>query len=152
LKIGEKGLSLIKKFEGLRLKAYQDSVGIWTIGYGTIKYPDGVCVKEGDTCTEEQAEEYLIHHINEKITVKLNEFLDRNKIVLTQPQIDALYSFSYNLGLGPITVGGKSLNMALLSGNKDSITKAILLYDKAGGKVLEGLKRRRQAESALFLS
>lgn len=53
------GLNLIKEFEGKRLWAYDDGVGVWTIGFGTIKYPNGVRVKKGDVCTEKQAEDYL---------------------------------------------------------------------------------------------
>ena len=58
MKISNNGLNLIKQFEGLKLNAYDDGVGVWTIGYGTIKYPNGVRVKHGDKITQAQANQY----------------------------------------------------------------------------------------------
>ncbi|OCY91085.1 lysozyme, partial [Acinetobacter pittii] len=88
------GLNLIKGFEGKRLNAYDDGVGVWTIGFGTIKYPNGVRVKKGDTCTEQQAETYLKNDLT-KFEVAINKLV---KVPLTQNQFDALASFTYNLG------------------------------------------------------
>ena len=80
MKTSNSGINLIKGFEGKRLKAYDDGVGVWTIGFGTIKYPNGVRVKKGDTCTESQAEQYLRNDlvvfenaINRLVKVPLNQ-------------------------------------------------------------------------------
>lgn len=88
--------SLLEGFEGLRLQAYQDIAGIWTIAYGTTYYPDGTAVKEGDTCTKEEAQLYMsnalthfVNHLNATITSQLNP-----------NQFDGLVSFTYNVGTG----------------------------------------------------
>ena len=92
MKTSQSGVNLIKGFEGKRLNAYDDGVGVWTIGYGTIKYPNGIRVKKGDTCTESQAESYLKNDL-----VKFENAINRLvKVPLNQNQFDALSSFTYN--------------------------------------------------------
>ena len=88
--------NLIRLFEGCFLKAYKDSVGIATIGIGTIKYPNGVAVKMGDTCTEDQAYEYLNHEVESKVAA-INKLL--TGIQLNQNQFDAIVSLTYNISL-----------------------------------------------------
>ena len=90
------GINLICSFEGLKLKAYDDGVGVWTIGFGTTIYPNGIKVKKGDTCTEAQAKAYMAHDlkkfesaVNSAVTVSIN-----------QNQFDALVSLAYNIGKG----------------------------------------------------
>lgn len=139
------GINLIKGFEGKRLVAYDDGVGVWTIGYGTIKYPNGVRVKKGDTCTDAQAESYLKNDL-----VKFESAINRLvKVPLNQNQFDALASFTYNLGETNLSKSTllKKLNAKDYKGAADQF----LVWNKAGGRVLTGLVRRREAERNLFL-
>lgn len=139
------GVNLIKGFEGKRLVAYDDGVGVWTIGYGTIKYPNGIRVKKGDTCTEPQAESYLKSDL-----VKFENAINRLvKVPLNQNQFDALSSFTYNLGETNLSKSTllKKLNAKDYKGAADQF----LVWNKAGGKVMNGLVRRREAERNLFL-
>lgn len=146
MKIGNKGISLIKEFEGLRLRAYDDGIGVQTIGIGTIRYPNGVKVKKGDVITEEQAEQFLRHDLNtfEKV---INEVI---KVPITQNQYDAIVSLTYNIGA---TAFSRSTLLKKLN-NKDykGAADQFLVWNKAGGKVMRGLVRRREAERQLFLS
>lgn len=134
---------LVEHFEGLKLQAYQDQAGIWTIGYGTTHYPDGTPVKDGDTCTQEEAQQYLLAHINGIIL----------GAQLTQPQFDACLSFAYNAGIGAWNTS--SLKKAILSGaGADEINDDFCKWDKAhiDGQLVEvpGLLRRRKCEAYLF--
>lgn len=139
------GINLIKEFEGLRLKAYLDPVGIPTIGYGTIQYPRGDKVKMGDEITTEQANSYLIHHIETDVTPHLDRLVTTT---LNQNQYNALVSFIYNLGVGNF---GKSTLLKRLNESKfQDAAQELLRWVYAKGKVLNGLVRRRQAEKALF--
>ena len=145
MKTSQSGISLIKGFEGKRLNAYDDGVGVWTIGFGTIKYPNGVRVKKGDTCTEAQAESYLKNDL-----VKFENAINRLvKVPLNQNQFDALASFTYNLGETNLSNSTllKKLNAKDYAGTADQF----LRWNKAGGKVMNGLTRRREAERILFL-
>lgn len=139
------GLNLIKGFEGKRLYAYDDGVGVWTIGFGTIKYPNGVRVKKGDVCTEKQAEEYLQNDLV-KFEAAINKLV---KVHLTQNQFDALASFTYNLG--ETNLANSTLLKKLNKGDYKGAADQFLVWNKAGGKVMKGLVRRREAERALFL-
>ena len=145
MKTSQSGISLIKGFEGKRLNAYYDGVGVWTIGFGTIKYPNGVWVKKGDTCTEAQAESYLKNDL-----VKFENAINRLvKVPLNQNQFDALSSFTYNLGETNLSSSTllKKLNAKDYAGTADQFPR----WNKAGGKVMNGLTRRREAELILFL-
>lgn len=141
MKTGNKGIELIKHFEGCELEAYKCPAGVWTIGYGHIKG-----VKEGMTITEHQAEEMLKSELNEYegyinnlVTVELN-----------QNQFDAMVSWVYNLGGGNLKAS--TLLKVLNAGNYAGVPEQMLRWNKAGGKVLEGLTRRRQAEADLFVA
>ena len=145
MKTSQSGISLIKGFEGERINAYDDGVGVWTIGCGTIKYPNGVRVKKGDTCTEAQAESYLKNDL-----VKFENAINRLvKVPLNQNQFDALSSFTYNLGETNLSSSTllKKLNAKDYAGAADQFPR----WNKAGGKVMNGLTRRREAERNLFL-
>ena len=139
------GLNLIKGFEGKRTVSYDDGVGVWTIGYGTIKYPNGVQVKKGDTCTEQQAEDYLRNDL-EKFETAVNKLV---KVPLTQNQFDALASFIYNLG--ETNLANSTLLKKLNKRDYQGAADQFLVWNKAGGKVMKGLVRRREAERSLFL-
>lgn len=138
-------VALIKRFEGFRNRAYQDSVGIWTIGYGTTKV-DGRPVAEGDTCTREQAEKYLL----EDMKTIAEEPIKRNtRSLISQSMYDALVCFTYNVGPGNFA---KSTLLKDLNSNKYLDAAAgFLQWNKAGGVELAGLTKRRIAEKDLFL-
>ena len=140
-----KDLNIIKEFEGLRLEAYDDGVGVMTIGYGTTRYPDGTRVKRGDKITLEQAEEYLRHDLRQ-FEVDVNNLV---KVPLTQNQFDALTSIVYNIGSGAFSKSTllKKLNERDYKGAADQF----LVWNKAGGRTLQGLVNRRTRERQLFL-
>lgn len=139
MKISAEGLALIKKFEGCELEAYQDAVGVWTIGYGHIKG-----VKEGMTITKQQAEEMLL----EELVEYENYVLEAVNHQLDQCMFDALVSWTYNLG--PSNLNASTMLKVLNAGDYDAVPEQIKRWNKAGGKVLQGLVRRREAEALLF--
>ena len=135
MKINAEGLELIKSFEGCKLTAYKCPAGVWTIGYGHT-----IGVYEGMVISQEQADNMLKSDIK-----KYEKYVTDNvKLELTENQFSALVSFTYNCGVG-------NLRTLIKNRNVDQIGKAILLYNKANGKVLNGLVRRREAERELFL-
>lgn len=147
MKTSKAGLDLIKQFESFRAAPYLCSAGVPTIGYGTTVYPNGIKVKLSDQkITQQLAETFLQHHVNaiEKDVSKLV------KVTLTQNQFDALVSFVYNVGLGAF--GDSTLLKLLNAGDIDNASKQFERWNKAGGKVSNGLIRRRNAEKALFLA
>ena len=141
MKISLEGLSLIKKFEGCKLIAYKCSAGVWTIGYG---HTTGV--KEGDVCTQEEAEKLLRGDI-----FKFEEYVqDSVKVDLDQSQFDALVAWTFNLGPGNLR---ESTMLKKLNNQEyESVPFEMRRWNKAGGKTLDGLIRRREAESLLFES
>ena len=145
LDISAKGYDMIKFFEGLKLQAYLDTGGVWTIGYGTIKYPNGTRVKKNDTCTEPQALKWLIND-----SKWVDACLDKHiKVKLNQNQFDALASFVYNIGE---TAFVKSTMLSLINAN--NLNDAALQFDRwvnDNGKRIQGLVNRRSAEKKHFL-
>ena len=139
MKISPEGLALIKKFEGCELEAYQCSAGVWTIGYGHTKG-----VEEGMTITKDQAEQMLLEELIE-YEVAVEEAVDNQ---LDQCMFDALVSWTYNLG--PTNLNNSTMLKVLNAGKYDEVPAQIKRWNKAGGKVLEGLVRRREAEALLF--
>ncbi len=140
------GIDLITSFEGTRFNAYDDGVGVWTIGTGTTVYPNGVKVKKGDACTAEQAKAYFKHDLA-KFEKTVNESVT---VPLTQNQFDALVSLTYNIGSGAFN--NSTLLKKLNKGDYQGAADQFLVWNKAGGKVMKGLVRRREAERALFLN
>lgn len=134
------GLQLTKQFEGCELKAYQDQVGVWTIGYGHT----GTDVKKGLTITEDQASTLLAADVAWAVTC-VNKSV---KVAINQNQFDALVDFVFNLGCA--NLGQSTLLRLLNSGQHSDAAKEFLRWNRAGGKVLAGLTRRRQAEMDLF--
>ncbi len=137
--IGKEALEMIKRFEGCRLQAYKCPAGVWTIGYGHT-----AGVKQGQVITQAQADAYLIADCQ-----KFADYVDNPSYVpitksINNNQRDALISFAYNCGAGSLRTLCKGRTAA-------QIAEAILLYDKAGGKVLAGLTKRRKVERELFL-
>lgn len=146
MQTSEKGIALIKQFEGCKLTAYQDSVGVWTIGYGWTQPVDGKPIRAGMTIKQETAERLLKTGL-----VSYESDVSRLvKVGLTQGQFDALVSFTYNLGARSLSTS--TLLRKLNAGDYAAAADEFLRWNKAGGKVLNGLSRRREAERALFLS
>lgn len=130
------GIDLITKWEGFKNTAYKCPAGVWTIGYGHTKG-----VKKGDTCTKAQAVEYL----KSDLATAEKNVRSFNKVYnWTQNEFDALVSFAFNIG---------SINQLTANGTrtKEVIANRMLLYRKAGGKILKGLENRRKEERALFI-
>ncbi len=135
------GVALTKKFEGLRLAAYKDSVGVWTIGYGHT----GPDVHPNLSITEEHANQLLLSDI-----AKAAEAVNRMvAIELTQNQFDALVDFVFNLG--PNRLAKSTLLRELNAGNHAVAALQFAVWVHAGEDVLPGLVARREAEKALFL-
>ena len=145
MEISQAGVDLIKQFEGFRANSYQDIVGVWTIGYGTTRI-DGSPVRSGMTCTVEQAEGYLSDDVNSflnQITGSFNPLIQLNS-----NQVDAIACFVYNVGVGAFRKS--TLLKKLNAGDFDAAALEFLKWDKAGGKAVAGLTRRRNAEKVLF--
>jgi lysozyme len=140
MRTSQNGVDLIKHFEGVRLDAYQCSAGVWTIGYGHTRG-----VKPGARITEHDAERMLESDIESFERGVLRHV----KVTLTQSQFDALVSFSFNVGLGALV--HSALLRRLNAGDIIGAADQFLRWNKAAGKVLAGLVRRRAAERALFL-
>tara|TARA_Y100000356_G_scaffold134487_1_gene143960 strand:- start:370 stop:807 length:438 start_codon:yes stop_codon:yes gene_type:complete len=137
--ISDKGIGIIKQFEGCQLIAYQDAVGVWTIGYGHTKN-----VSEGDIISSAQAEALLLKelkeyedYVNKLVTVPLHDY-----------QFDALVSWTYNLG--PTNLANSTMLRKLNEGKYNEVPDEMRRWNRAGGKVLEGLVIRRDYEAKLF--
>ena len=139
------GIDLIRNFESLRLSAYDDGVGVWTIGYGTTKYPGGVRVKKGDVCTPDQAKAYMQHDLK-KFEQTVNSTV---KVPVNQNQFDALVSLAYNIG--PTAFEESTLVKRLNEKNYKAAAEQFDLWVNARGKRLQGLVNRRAIEKELFL-
>jgi lysozyme len=139
MQLSNKGHDLLKYFEGCELEAYQDSVGVWTIGYGHTKG-----VHEGMVITQEQAEQMLLDELKEYE----GYVEDMVEVELTQEQFDALVVWVYNLG--PTNFKNSTLLKRINEGNFEDVPYQMKRWNKAGGKVLLGLERRREAEAKMF--
>lgn len=153
MKLSDHGISVIKNFEGLRLNAYSDIAGIWTIGYGSTKYADGKPVKPGDKLANEQQADTLFRTT---LTNYVNAVNKGIKVFVTQNQFDALVSFTYNLGTGVIITS--TLIKKLNSGDYIGAADQFLIWNKftdpnTGEKVVsKTLSQRRKQERTLFLT
>jgi len=139
MNISEEGLSLIKKFEGCELKAYRCAANVLTIGYGTTKG-----VTEDMEITKEEAESILKEEMHE-YEGYVNDMV---KVPLKQNQFDAMVSWVFNLG--STNLSSSTLLKKLNNSEYDEVPSQIKRWNKAGGKVLDGLIRRREAEALLF--
>jgi lysozyme len=147
-KTSSKGIDLIKRFEGLKLKPYLCPASICTIGYGNTYYPSGAKVKLTDPAiTKEKAEE-LLKFLLTSYEKGVDSFCRDD---INQNQFDALTSFAYNVGLGNLQKSTliKKVN---LNPNDPAIRLEFMKWNKGAGKVLAGLTRRRQAEADLYFS
>ena len=138
MKISNKGIELIKKYEGCKLVVYLDPIGVPTVGVGHTKGLTKAMV--GQRITQAQADAYLRSDLQTSEAA-----VNKLKLGLNQNQFDALVSFTFNCGAG-------NLNKLVLGRTLTQIGNAIPLYNKAGGKVLTGLTRRRNSEKQLYFS
>lgn len=136
---------LIKQFEGCKLVAYKCSAGHWTIGYGNTFFEDGTPVKPGDRITQERAEK-LLDIIVKDFSDKIEKTI---KTILTENQKSALLSFTYNVGIANLQKS-TLLKKVNFNPNDPTIRLEFMKWNKAGGKVLNGLTRRREAEANLY--
>lgn len=143
-------IPLIQEFEGLALEAYVDPVGIPTIGYGTIRYPDGQAVQLGDRISVERAEQLLRDAVNERYAPAVFAAIPAARRYKPQQQA-ALISFTYNVGVAALQQS--TLRRRLLAGDdpQQVIAEELPRWSRGDGRVLPGLVRRRDAEVALFL-
>lgn len=141
MKTNKEGLELLHSFEGCKLESYQDIVGVWTIGYGTT----GTDIKKGLKWTQAQ--------VNARFEKDLKRFEEAVsnavKISITSNQFSAVVCFAYNVGIGAMS--GSTLIKKLNAGDTSGAADQLLRWNKAGGKEINGLTRRRVAERLLFL-
>jgi lysozyme len=141
MKLGKQGIELIKSFEGCKLKVYLDAVGLPTIGYGHLIKPGESFTK----ITQKEAEDLL--KSDAQIFVDgVNKLLEVN---VTQNQFDALVSIAFNIGLGNLK--SSTLLRLVNAGDYKGAADQFPRWNKAGGKVLNGLTKRRNAERDLFM-
>lgn len=144
--INQATLDLVKRFEGLRLKAYRDPVGVWTIGYGiTTGALPGVTVRQGMEITEREAEDYL----RQTLSRFADEIWPAFRRQPNENQFGAMLSLAYNIGTGAFkrSTALRRFN----AGDIEGAAEAMTWFNKAGGRVLRGLVRRREEEVDLFL-
>ncbi|WP_296683340.1 lysozyme [Flavobacterium sp.] len=148
MKLNDKGYDLIKKFEGYSDKPYKCPAGIPTIGYGNTYYPNGVKVKLTDKpITKEYANEILAF-IADNFAKDVLKVVKSN---ISVNQLNALTAFAYNLGMTNFR-NSSLLKLVNHNPNDANIAKEFLKWNKANGKVLNGLTNRRIAESALYFT
>ena len=141
MKTSQNGVNFIKRHEGLRLKAYQDVAGVWTIGYGSTGG-----VREGDTINEAQAKTLL----SEDLQTAERE-VNRHKLNINQNQFDALVSFTFNIGTGAFR-RSTLLKRVKANPNDPDIANQFKRWVYGGGKVIPGLVRRRNEEAKLYFT
>lgn len=141
MNVSENGLELIKQFEGCELESYQDSVGVWTIGYGSTRG-----VTEGMSITQEEADDRLA----DDVVIAVRCVNQSAPYGITQNQFDSLVSFVFNLGCASLR--NSTLLRKLKEGDEVGAANEFTKWAHARGQVLVGLVRRREAEKELFLA
>lgn len=146
MNIGDRGLDLIRAFEGFRADPYLDAVGVPTIGYGSTYYPDGQRVRLTDPPISEPEARRLMQAALAEFEDGINAAL---RVEVTQNQYDALVCWAYNVGIS--AAQQSTLLRRLNAGDVQGAADQFLRWNRAGGQALRGLTRRREAERALFL-
>jgi len=146
MEVSERGLSLIKRFEGLILKPYLCPAKIPSIGYGNTYYEEGTKVTMDDKPITTERAEMLLKLIVDKFAIGVEKVL---KVKLEQNQFDAIVSFAYNVGLGNLK--SSTLLKKINSSEFKEAYKEFGKWNKAKGKVLTGLTLRREAERQMFI-
>lgn len=147
MKVNKQGIQLVKSFEGCFLNAYLCPAKVWTIGYGSTKYQNGKPVKQGDKITQQEAENLLSDTLDE-FSKGVSKLI---KVELNDNQFSALVSFAFNLGIGALSKS-TLLKKVNANSNDKTIENEFMRWVSAGGKKLNGLVRRRTAESNLYFS
>jgi len=146
MKLNSKGIELMHKYEGLRLSSYLCPAGVPTIGYGNTFYEDGSKVQLGQNISKKRADQLFENIVNKSFNIKpiLKKELNEN-------QYSALVCFAYNVGMANL---GKStlLKKINVNPNDETIRNEFLKWNKAGGKVLNGLTKRRISEANLYFT
>ena len=142
-----KGIPIIRKFEGLKLRAYLCPADVWTIGYGNTFYENGSKVQEGEKITLDRADKLLFFMV-QKFEAEVKKLV---KSSINDNQLGALTSFAFNVGAGNLA---KSTLLKKVNANPNDVTirDEFMRWTKAGGKVLNGLVTRRKAEADLYFS
>lgn len=148
MKLTDKGYDLIKEFEGFSAKPYNCSANVPTIGFGNTYYPNGTKVKLTDKPITKEYANDIFKVVADKFATNVIKLVKSN---ISENQLNALTAFAYNVGLANF---GKSTLLKLVNANPNdlNITKEFLKWNKAGGKPLNGLTRRRVAEAALYFT
>jgi len=147
MKLSDKGLEIIKDFEGFRSHPYKDIAGVCTIGYGTTVYPSGIPVKCDDKpISESRASDIMRQMVDELYGSKVNELI--GNIPTTQEQFDAMVSLAYNIGVGAFAKS--TLLKKHLERNYGLASNEFHKWNKADGQVVPGLVRRREEEQKLY--
>jgi lysozyme len=147
MKLNNRGINVMHEFEGIKLDAYLCPANVPTIGWGNTRYEDGTPVKMGETISRERADE-LFKNIAESFSQGVRDLVSSD---LTENQFSALVCFAYNVGLANLK---RSTLLRKVNANPDdpSIRAEFLRWNKAGGRELTGLTRRRKAEADLYFS
>ena len=149
--LSDKGFDMIATFEGFRPKPYLDAVGVPTIGYGNTYYLDGRKVKMTDKpISRDEAKRLKMAVINKDFAPAVRKALADSKVPIAQNMFDACVSLAYNIGVSAFAKS--SVVRYLNAGNKQKAGDAFLMWNKAGGMVLDGLARRRKREREVFLA
>jgi lysozyme len=147
MKLNQAGIDLMHQFEGLKLDAYLCPANIPTIGYGNTYYEDGKKVKIGDKITKERAESLFLS-VAEDFAKRVRGLLKKD---LNENQFSALVCLAYNIGVANLNKS-TLLKKVNVNPSDPTINAEFLKWNKAGGKVLAGLTRRREAESKLYFT
>ena len=147
MKLNKLGIDLMHFFEGCKLEAYQCSAKVWTIGWGNTFYENGTPVKQGDKITQDRANSLFVFVAN-KFADEIKKLIKTN---LSENQFSALVCFAYNVGTSNLAKS-TLLKKVNVNPNDPSIANEFLRWNKAGGKELLGLTRRRTAESKLYFT
>ncbi len=147
MKLNKQGYDLIKQFEGCRLTAYQDSIGVWTVGYGSTYYENMQKVKQGDKVSQQRADE-IFEFVANRFARNVDDLITSQ---LTQNQFNAVVSLAYNIGMGNFQ---KSTLLKKLNKNPSdkTIKDEFLKWVNAGGRPLKGLVNRRKKEAEIYFS
>jgi lysozyme len=145
MELGVLGWKLIREFEGCKLEAYLCSASVATIGWGSTFYADGTPVKLGDTITQDEADKLFKLTLVSYVKCVAKQL----KTKVSQNQFDAMVSLCYNIGCGNFKKSSV-LSKTNANPNDPTITNSFLLWNKASGKIVKGLTRRREAEGILF--
>ena len=156
MKLDNKGYLLIAEFEGLRLSPYRCSAGVPTIGYGNTFYPSGAKVTMNDKPITQATAFWMLKQVVNMFARDVNSLV---KVPITQNQFNALVSFAFNLGSDidadniPEGLGDSTLLRKVnINPNDQSIAREFLKWNKAGGRVLDGLTKRRTKEAQIYFS